>query len=697
MKTIILTEKPSVARDFAQALGLVPRGKFFENNDYIITWALGHLLTLKDPEDYDVKWKKWTLESLPIVPDRISYKANTRTKKQLNNIVSLFKRNDIGDVIVATDAGREGELIARTILSFANAKGKMFRFWTSQALSEKVIKHGLKNLVPLSDYDRLFASGRARQVSDWLVGMNLSRLATLKLGSLFSVGRVQTAVLALIVMRRKEIESFQNKKYFNIKGRFKFDESNLDALWFDPTKKDEASLIESSEKATKYIFDMDGHDAIVTKSNVEEKSVGSPHLYSLTELQKQANRLYGFSAKKTLSLAQELYEKYKCLSYPRTDSEFLGTSSFDQVCELVDTFKNEYSQLFISFNASKVSIANKRVFDDARLTDHHALIPLKKCSAAATSDAGKVFGLVLKRFISAFSNDYVYKDKRVELKVNSHFFKARGLEVLDQGWTNLVQLEKNIQLPSLSLKEVGEVINLEAIEKETRAPMQYSEATLLQDMINPARLVEDRKLKAIFRGDVGLGTQATRAQIIETLLNRNYIKRDGRKLLAEDKGVFLIDAFSKKEVSNQLTRPEETAKWESDLEDIAQGKGNLQNFLRKVNSFTVDSIKEWKASDEVLTFIDKSTTPNNVNSIVKCPKCSGDIFEGKKGFGCSQWKQGCKFVIWKTIAGKKISTTQVKTIIEKGKSSRLKGFTSKAGNKFEATLKLAETGVEFEF
>lgn len=697
MKTIILTEKPSVARDFAQALGLVPRGDFFENNEYIITWALGHLLTLKDPEDYDVKWKRWSLDSLPIVPDRISYKANTRTKKQLNNIVSLFKRNDIGDVIVATDAGREGELIARTILSFAKAKGRMFRFWTSQALTEKVIHHGLKNLSPLSEYDRLFASGRARQVSDWLVGMNLSRLATLKLGSLFSVGRVQTAVLALIVNRHKEIENFQNEKYFNIKGKFKFDDGLVDGQWFDPSKKDENTLIDSSKKATQFIFEMDGHDALVTKMIINKKTIPSPHLYSLTELQKQANRLFGFSAQKTLTLAQELYEKYKCLSYPRTDSEFLGSSSFEQVCELIDRFKSEYTQLFISFNSSKLSEANKRVFDDSRLTDHHALMPLKKCSAPASSDAGKIFGLVLKRFIGAFSNDYVYNDKRAEFKVNTHFFKSRGLVVLDQGWKNLVRLEKDINLIELAKDDSGEVLSLEAVEKETRAALNYSEATLLQDMINPSRLVEDRKLKAIFRGDVGLGTQATRAQIIETLISRNYIKRDGRKLLAEDKGVFLINAFSKKVTSVQLTKPEETAKWESDLEDIAQGEGNLQNFLRKINSFTIESIKEWKESDEVLTFIDPNSSQPNIAAITKCPKCSGDIFEGKKGFGCSSWKQGCKFVIWKTIAGKKISKTQVKTIVEKGGTTRLKGFTSKAGKKFEATLKLADAGVEFEF
>lgn len=706
MKKLILTEKPSVARDFAAALGITSKSDgFIEGDEYVITWAIGHLLELKAPGEYDAKWKRWSLDSLPILPDRLGYKSVSKTRKQLSVIKKQLKRKDIAEVIVATDAGREGELIARTLIEAAKPKAALKRFWTSQALSKAVILEELNHLKPLAEYDRLYLAGRSRQSADWLVGMNLSRLATIRLGDLFSIGRVQTAVLALLVKRNEEIKNFKPEKYFHVTAKLKFNDDLLQALWFDPKAKQDKSKIAEKSAATAIVDRCRNADVVVSTVTKNEKSVPSPMLFSLTELQKVANQRYGFSAKKTLGVAQALYEKHKCLSYPRTDAKVLGSKSFSQVNSLLKLFAKTHRDLYKQIDVKKVSLSNRLVFNDAKLTDHHALIPLKPFKGPQTSDEARVFELVLKRFLAAFSKNHVYEDTEIVCVAEQEHFKSKGKRTICEGWKYLLGSDKDSVLPAIEEKQKGSVKEIKAEDKETKPPPLYNEATLLNDMMNPARLVAEKKFKAIFKGDVGLGTQATRAQIIETLLNRKYIKREKRFLAVQDKGIALVDTLNDLKLSSVLTCPEETAKWELELDQIAQGEGDARKFMLAIREFVANCTGEWKGADDKVMqrdFVKSKTTrkgrkkpPKAGEKIGACPVCQKDVVEYPKNFGCTGWQEGCKFTVWKKIAGKEITIKNAKMIIESGSTEKLTGFMSKAGKPFDAKLSLRDGQVKF--
>ncbi|MGZ3788769.1 MAG: DNA topoisomerase III [Bacteriovorax sp.] len=718
MKTIILTEKPSVARDFASALssGRPSGGSegYIETDNYVITWAIGHLLAPFDPEDYDAKWKKWSLATLPIIPSEFRFKAQPKTKKQLDIIKRLLKRSDIDQMIVATDAGREGELIARLILNEAKSKLRAFRFWTSAALTKEVIHQELKNLRPLYEFDRLFIAGRARQKADWLVGMNLSRLATIKLGDLFSVGRVQTAVLGLIVERRSAIESFVPKDYFEMKANFKFKNGAVSAYWFDPKKKEEEKRQDRREFFDKLALDLDKKEAIITVLKETEKTQYPQGLYSLTELQRQANMQFGFSATKTLEIAQALYEKYKCLSYPRTDSKVMAASSFDLVKGLVYKFKDIYPEHFEKFQAHKISLNNKMVFDDSRLTDHHGLIPLKDFSGNESSPEGKIFHLVLRRFISNFLENHKYLETEVEIECEKNKFKARGKKILEMGFKVLEGRESEEILPAIARNESGLFQKAEVEAKKTKPPAEYTEASLLYDMTNPARLVEESDLKKIFRTEIGLGTQATRAQIIETLLKRNYVERFGKNLKATDKGVELVSKLSEMPKASALTSVSQTAKLELKLQSMAEGESDDLEFLDSINQYVESATNEWKSvvvpegEKRVKTYMGKYAKYNRKPdggaealpklSLGPCPLCQAETKDFPKSYSCSRWKEGCGFTIWKIVAKKKLSEAVVLALMTKKKTDLIKGFKSKAGKSFEAYLLLNKEGkVEFEF
>lgn len=710
MKTLILTEKPSVARDFAQALGGGSGGSdgFIENEKYVITWAIGHLLAPFDPEDYDSQYKKWSLATLPIIPPEFKFKAQPKTKKQFDTIKRLLKRSDLDRLIVATDAGREGELIARLILQEGKSKLKAYRFWTSAALTKDVIHTELKNIKPLKDYDRLFIAGSARQKADWLVGMNLSRLATLKLNDLFSVGRVQTAVLSMLVERRKAIEAFVPKDYFEFKAKFKFKNGDVSAYWFDPLKKEEDKRKDKREEFDELLKNLQMKDAVVTVLNQTEKTSYPQGLYSLTELQRQANILYSFSATKTLEIAQALYEKYKCLSYPRTDSKVMATSSFDMVKGLVYKFKDLYPEHFEKFAGFKVSVKNKTVFDDSRLTDHHGLIPLKDFNGDPNSPEGKIFHLVLKRFITNFLENHRYLETELEIECEKNKFKTRGKKIIEMGFKVLEGRESEEILPELALREKGLLKSGEVEAKKTKPPFEYTEASLLYDMTNPAKLVVEADLKKIFRTEVGLGTQATRAQIIETLLKRSYVDRNGKNLIATDKGVLLVDRLSDMPSTKELTSVSQTAKLEQSLQSMAEGETDDSEFLDNVNDFINSATNEWKKTEGIerdkskpKSYGGKTFGPKvqaQVSNLGPCPICGAEIKDFPKSYSCSRWKEGCGFTIWKVVAKKKLSESQVKKLMTEKKTDLIKGFKSKAGKPFEAYLIMNKEGkVEFEF
>ncbi len=594
LKTLILTEKPSVARDFARALNISLNGKgLFEGERYVVTWAIGHLLSPLNPDEYDAKWKKWSLANLPIIPTKMEYRPSSKTKSQLNIIKKVLSRKDIGEVIVATDAGREGELIARTILGYSKVKLPGKRFWTSEALSNDVIIRNLEKARPLAQYDRLFIAGKARQFADWLVGMNLSRLATLKLGDLYSIGRVQTAVLAMLVDRRNEIDQFISRPYWNVKATMDVEESHIELTWFDLLKNDDSTVIDSREHANNILADIAGKDGVIKSYREKEKIDKSPSLFSLTDLQREANKRFKFSASKTLKVAQSLYEKYKCLSYPRTDSQFMATSSVDLVQKCFQSLKGSYPHFVKSIDQKNINQTNKSIFNDSKLTDHHALLPLKPYNGNNT-DEKKIFDLVVERFSMALSNDHRYLEQSLRVRIGENSFKGKGKTVIQMGWKELLHNFETNTLPTVSKDQVYPVSSREIVEKKTLPPSEYTEASLLRDMVNPARLVESKEHKNLFRGQVGLGTQATRAQIIETLIKRDYIERKKNQLIALKKGLHLVTQLRNHKILDALTYPSQTAQWEIDLESISQGEGNGLDFVNKIKKFVVDSITDWK-------------------------------------------------------------------------------------------------------
>ncbi len=768
MTELILTEKFSVASDFAKALGVQKRGEgFFRNEQTIITWAVGHLVELCEPEDYDPNLKKWHIDTLPMIPERFKYKPIAKTYQQFKIIKSLLKDKSLERVIIATDAGREGEVIARTILlesGFTN-KEKIFRFWTSQALVPDVVRKNMNELKPIFNYDRLWHAGYYRQVADWLVGMNCTRMVTLKLrlrGELFSVGRVQTAVLALIVDRKYQRDRFVPEVYWIIKVLFSNEKGRWIGYWF---KDKESSANFSSEynplttvldesKTVHTIKTQEDVEIILqnlkqSKSGVvesvktEKKKEPPPFLFSLTDLQQEANRRFGFSAQKTLTIAQSLYQDKKCLSYPRTDSRVLGSENLDMVQSIISRLTKTYSNIFQGVDYAKVSLSNKRVFNDAKLTDHHALIPFKPIPKFSTQDELTIFNLVMTRFAAAFYPDCEFENTEVITLLRSETFKTNGRVIIVAGWRAIYQEQQVSATKSKGAKKSssdltnsfdkieheeivqhippivkGDIAIAEKItpeEKKTTPPPEYTDSLLLKDMTNPSRYVEEEEIKKLYRGDVGIGTQATRAQIIETLINRKYIERSGKKVIPTQKGVFLVDMLRKCPITSVLTSPEETARWEMNLNSIALGETSKLgsgsktqsdiSFLSHIKGFVYKAVNELKfikfeafhlkpqiEKDSQKTTDTKSLATKDIK--VLCPLCGATIIEGKKGYGCSNWRPedgNCCFVIWKEIMGKKLTPKNIQTLVA-GKTTPFYVLRDGQGIKFKAKLRIVNQG-----
>ncbi len=676
-----------MARDFASALGVRGRRNgFLEGNGFVITWAVGHLLELSQPAQYDARWRRWDLRTLPILPDRVVYRPIAQVEDQLRVIQSLLARADVGRIVIATDAGREGELIARTILeTVENPSREVFRFWTSQALTPEVVSAGMKELQPASRFQRLWNAGKGRQVADWLVGMNFSRAATLKCRGAsretYSVGRVQTAVLALLVERREERDRFRPEPYWVLKALFSHEKGSWWGSWF---KGDEGrfTALEEAERVASLLPGQWGEVASVRKSR---KSQLPPHLYSLTDLQRDANGRHGFSAKETLDLAQNLYEEKKCLSYPRTDSRVLGTQNVALVRKVLEKLEVTHPELFQGMDRRLVNPSNKRVFDDSKLTDHHALIPLAPLPQGVSGKEALLYDLVLRRFAAAFHPKFQYEATEIITRVAEENFRTRGTRPVVWGWKAVFQNlregaaeagegEEDSEaenLPPLKEKDRARVTDTKLLQKMTQPPPQYTEALLLKDMTNPSRHVEEEDLQKVFRGEVGLGTQATRAQIIETLLKRSYIVRENKKILPTEKGCALVQYLKTFSVAGQLTSPRETARWEQDLERVARGEGNVETFLLGIRRLVVEGVAEFQKERGGGAF------PNGYG---QCPACGGKIIEGKRGFGCSHWREadgGCPFVIWKRTWGRVFWPGMVRRLLQEGSLPPLDFVSSK--------------------
>ena len=698
---LVLAEKPSVGRDFARALGCTKKSDgYFEGPSTIVTWTIGHLLEAAPPEYYGPELKKWNFDNLPILPNQFKFLPIKKTANQLNVITKLIKRKDVEAVVIATDAGREGELIARLVLMHANCKKPLYRFWTSQALTKEIIVYGVnKGLKSAADFDRIFYAGYQRTMADWLIGMNLSRSASIIINNgVYSVGRVQTAVLAFLYDRKIHRDNFKPEPYWIFKVHFFNEKGRWIGVWFKEEGTERINHFKKKEDARNTAIKVKGAGVgVVTKLKKQKKKTPPPQLYSLTLLQRDVNKTFGLTAQQTLNIAQQLYEKYQAISYPRTDSQVLGSQNVNMVQSLVTKLSAHYSDIFQNIQSNLISTSNKRVFNDAKLTDHHALIPLKPASSNFSDNERRIYDMIMIRFAAVFHPDYKYEATEVITEVGGETFLTRGSITLEIGWRALYEngrSKNNEILPPLSKNDPVNVERLEGEEKQTQPLPDHTEASLLKDMSNPAKYVEDNELKAIYRGDIGLGTQATRAQIIETLLSRNYIKRNRKALIATEKGCSLINFLRQLSVSKVLSSPTETAKWEKVLNSIALGDAKPTDFETQIRQFVIDAVKEFK-SDKAGNIA--STVTVDSSAFGACPSCGGAIMETKKGYGCSNWrKKGCKFVIWKTIANKKLGKKDVINLLS-GKTTREMKFKSKKGSDFKAALRLVNNKVEFDF
>ncbi|MDQ5987081.1 MAG: DNA topoisomerase 3 [Syntrophus sp. SKADARSKE-3] len=720
-KQLVIAEKPSVAQDIANGLreDMSRKNGFYEGSKSIITWAVGHLIELADPEAYGDKYKAWKLESLPIVPEKFMYGVSNAVKSQYNLIKSLLERQDVDRVVIATDCGREGELIARLILRQAKCTKPTLRFWTSKALTPAAVEEGFSSLRPGSDFDRLDNAAVARQQADWLVGMNFTRLYTVKMGgykNVYSIGRVQTPTLKLIVDRYLENTNFKPVDYWVVNAVFQHAKGSYQGQWInradlaeiEKSKDGKASATEDgaaesdypyripaehrAEEIKKLILGQKGKILECTRKDGKE---APPLLFSLTTLQQEANKMHGFPMDKTLSLAQSLYEQRKALSYPRTESQYLNDEMATEIPRIID---NLASCSGVSFDRSHctVSASNKRVFDTSRLTDHHALIPTGDIIGNMTDDEKKIYELVVRRFIAAFYPTYKFKTTDVLTEVAGECFLTRGKVVIDVGWRAIYgRTSKQTSLPALSKSDPVVVEEASVGKKQTTPLPLYTDATLLAAMTNAQRFVTDPSLKKILKETAGLGTSATRAAIVNTLITRQYILRQGKSLVPTEKGIFLIREIGQEQIAD----PAYTALWEQRLDAIASGEesssGGFMTAEKEYTSGIIESVKGNKAlALEKPGSADRShqgSAPADAKYVGKCPVCGQPVRELPKSFSCTSGREKCSFVLWKDclkfFGAKDLTAAQVKKLLQ-GKLIPLRDLESRKGKKYDSSGQL---------
>jgi DNA topoisomerase-3 len=626
MKSLVLAEKPSVAREIARVLGCHTKGKgYIEGPKYVVTWALGHLVTLAEPEDYDVKYKTWRPEDLPMLPGKMKLKVIRQSSHQFHAVRNLMKRGDISELIIATDAGREGELVARWIMEEAKWKKPFKRLWISSQ-TDAAIREGFAKLKPGPAYNNLYESAVCRAEADWLIGLNVTRALTTKYNAQLTAGRVQTPTLAMIVQREKEIKSFVPKDYWTVRSDF----GDYFGDWRDASGQ---GRIFDQARAEALKVKVGGAQGQITDLKVESKSEPAPLAYDLTELQRDANRRFGFSAQKTLSTLQGLYERHKLVTYPRTDSRYLSS---DIVPTLPGRLKSiavgEYAVLVRPLLNKPLNVT-KRLVDDSKVTDHHAIIPTDQFVQLSSlePDERKLYDLIVRRFIAVLYPPVKYDRITLVTTAAGEQFYSRGKVVKEPGWKAVYgkgadqeQDEKEDALPEQTLQaqkkgDLKPVKDCKVLKSQTKPPARYTEATLLSAMESPGKFIDDGELREAVKQS-GLGTPATRAEIIEKIINTDYVERRGKELVPTSKGIQLIDL-----VSAELRSPELTAKWEQSLSEIARGVGDSGRFMTGIRNYTVKIVKD------VLTSANTFRADNI--SRVKCPGCGQYMVtvKGKKG------------------------------------------------------------------
>ncbi len=677
---LVVAEKPSVAKTIASVLGANSRDDGYISNDkYIVSWCLGHLVALAPPDVYDEKFavKPWKMENLPIIPDKWIYQVNKSTEKQFSVLKKLMLRSDVSEIVCATDAGREGEGIFRYVYDKIGCTKPVKRLWTS-SLEESAIRKGFDELKSDSEYDNLYKACCARNEADWLVGMNATRLFSAKYAVFLSVGRVQTPTLAMIVSRDEKIKNFVKEQYYTV---------DIDCGGFTAVSQ----RIDNANEAADLKSKTDGASVKVVSAEKTTKKINPPKLYDLTTLQREANRIYGYTAQQTLDCVQSLYEQKLC-TYPRTDSQYITDDMENTAASLVDTVTDVFN---LSVNMPSPDI--KRVINNKKVSDHHALLPTAEISEADIGDLPdtekNILRLISIRLLCAVHKPHIYEATTVELvshgDADKHIFKATGKTVVDNGFKELIGKENDSEggqaLPDLTENQEIDYVTSAVSSHFTSPPKQFTEDTLLSAMETAGNSDYDENSDIEKKG---LGTPATRASIIETLVKREYIKREKKSLVPTDTGKKLIEC-----IPDEVKSPKMTADWETMLQNIEKGKTSDIEFLTEIESFVRSLVKKYSSSDEKYTFRTRK-------SIGICPACGGNVLETPKAYSCeNSGKNGsCPLVIWKTVAGKGISEAQAKKLLESGKTDLIKGFKSKAGKSFDAYLTLGNAyNTEFEF
>ncbi|RKN61328.1 type IA DNA topoisomerase [Paenibacillus ginsengarvi] len=766
MKTLIIAEKPDMGRNIAAAIEpkAVNKRTHLEGSQYIITWAIGHLIGLAEPDLYDDKYKKWNFTDLPIIPDSFKLLPNPRTKDQLKVIAGLAK--ECRDIVNACDAGREGQLIFAYIQQHLKLRQPVRRLWISD-LTPETIRRGFAELKDGSAYEPLTKAARARSEADWLIGMNGSRAFTTKHGELLSVGRVQTPVLALLHDRQKQIEQFSSVKFYEVEAYFDQRETAYRGLW-------QGDRLTDKEKAEAIAAKVKGKPGHILSYEIKDTKEYPFRLYDLTLLQRDANARFGFSAKKTLDIAQALYEKHKVISYPRTNSNYVNEQNIPEMHRALDALKGTpYETLAAGANKQLVHKNNKAVCNPAKVEDHHAILPTGKRAGSLSPEEQKVYDLIIRRFLSQYYPPAEYKMHTVLTEVEREKFKTTIKQLLSLGWKIIYENDKSapkdtskksggkpaegkegpdgdgpsepeeelVDTPfTLALDEPVHCRDSAAKEKETQPPKPYTEGTLLKAMESAGKQLENEELRDAMK-DSGLGTPATRAAIIERLKNVGYVTMQGKRIAITQKGRSAVELIRGAGVE-LLTSPEMTGQWERRLNEISRGQASDATFMENVKKFTRSIVEKVSVQPRAAKTLFESAQADAAEAggkgksrggsrsggtrtrgstrtgdaaasrasgtrasgaaaansasgdrevIASCPRegCGGHIFMGNKGYGCSNYKLGCKFVIWKESLGKTLTPAMIKSLIEKGRTNKLK-LIDRSGSPIEGRIVLKD-------
>ncbi|GGF90073.1 type IA DNA topoisomerase [Paenibacillus abyssi] len=744
MKTLIIAEKPDMGRTIAAVLEPKAQNRrtYLEGDNYIITWAIGHLVSLAEPDHYDPRYKKWNAEDLPIIPDRFKLWPNPRTKDQLKTIGELAGR--CKQLVNACDAGREGQLIFHLIRQYLKLTQPTQRLWISD-LTPETIKRGFDGLRSDTEYEPLTRAAKARSEADWLIGMNASRAFTIRHRTLLSVGRVQTPVLALLYDRHKEITAFQSDTYYVIHAMFEQESGSYKGIW-------QGDRLTDPEKAGALADKVRGKQGKILSYEVTESKEYPYRLYDLTLLQREANGKFGFSAKKTLDVAQALYEKHKVISYPRTNSNYVTEENLPVMGKVLNMLQSgtPYAELAAGADRSRVHKGNRAVCNPSKVEDHHAILPTPKKASGLQPDEQKIYDLIVRRFLSHYYPPAVYNNHEVLTEVEGETFKTKVKQQLDPGW-KVVQggpdpseqkarsKGKKVQDQddneeelitdafSVNKKLPAHCKEVEMKEKATQPPKPFTEGTLLKAMETAGKSIEDDELKEAMK-DTGLGTPATRAATIERLKQVGYITLTGKRLEITSKGCAAIELIRSAGVE-LLASPEMTGRWEQRLHQISKGEASDQQFMEKVKQFAamiVEKVRYQRPAPPSLfqeeerkprgkagakktspkrfqsTENKPSSEPKELSALAPCPRtgCKGQLIEGKRGFGCTQYKEGCTFVIWKNLESKTITAAMAKQLAQKGETNKL-SFKLSNGETKKGKIMLADrdsgkVAVQFE-